>query len=146
MRSLLEFHLHTKEWGKILISRIVPHGDDSWGVFRSLEGTPWGDGIAEVPGEAFSHALHGRVMPLVRELGPEPVYLLKKIPEDWRICSAHTKCSIYQPKRCHPCSKTPDCYLPPKLSTEQVPLAAEIAMAWRNGFYVIAVVGPEFSF
>lgn len=145
MRTTLEFHLQSKEWGKLLICRIIPLGDDIWGVFRPLDGTPWGDGIVEVPGEEFSHAMHGNVMPLVRLLGPEPKFQLKRIPAPYRICATHKSCSIYQPARCQPCPKLPDCYTPPNLTQDQVSLATEIALAWRNGFHVVTVNGPEFT-
>lgn len=145
MRIFLEFSLPTREWGDVSIARVIPDGDDYWGHLSILRGTPWGDEISVVSGEDFSHALHGHATPLMRSLGRPPKIRLKRIPPEWRPCEAAKGCIAHQAHRCYPCGSVPDCYVPPMLTGEAQKLAAAVALAWRDGFYVIVVKGPEFT-
>ena len=137
---LHRFTVTGKGWPEILIARIAPQrGQDSWGEFSSLKGTPWGN-FPIVSGETLSHALHGHMQPLMNVLGKDPAARLRAIPEELRACSAKTACSLYDPNVCHPSKDMPECYSP--VGVEYI--ATEIALAWREGYYVIVVVGEEF--
>jgi len=140
----VNFALQTQEWGEVLFSRILPVGDDNWGCCRPLCGTPWGDGLVVVSGDDLSHALHGRALPLLRTLGVPPEVRLRRIPSDWRPCAGQRGCITYQQEFCQPCLKMPGCFVPPELSGEAVILASSVALAWRDGRYVIRVEGSEF--
>lgn len=146
MRVFLEFKLQTQEWGEVKLSRVVPYQDDPWGKLAPLKETPWGQGIPVVSGENFSHAMHGHAMPLMRSLGPPPKVRLKRISEAWRHCEMAKGCISHQQQKCHPCQELPDCYCPPLLKGDLQQLALHIALAWRDGFYVLVVDGPEFSY
>ena len=145
MRTFLNFELHSEEWGVVKLSRVVPSRDDIWGAVAPLRGTPWGDEIVTVNGEDLSNALHHHVVPLVRSLGVPPHVHLKRIPEEWCTCAMFDGCINYDPAKCRPCPELPDCYTPPGLGGDAELLAAHVALAWRDGRYVIAVEGDEFT-
>jgi hypothetical protein len=137
--------LDDRDQGKILLAIVVPKGEDNWGVMAPLQGTRWGDLICVVPGEAMSHALHGWATPLVRVLGPTPRDLVRKLSVTGdTTCGLSTTCAFVTPK-CVPGPKLPDCYEPPDLTGEQAQLATFLALAWREGRYVVRVEGVEFS-
>lgn len=144
-RVFLNFDLTSPEWGITRISRIIPQKDNPWGQVAPLRDTPWGKGIVIVTGEAFSHALHGNIMPLIRSLGSPPELKLKRIPEGWRTCLIAKTCLSHNAKHCHPGPKLPDCYIPPQIPLELQELTTQIAIAWRDNFYVLVVEGPEFT-
>ena len=144
--GLIEFQLDTKDWGKILITRVLPRNGDPWGCLAPVRGTPWGDLIPVVSGEVLSHALHGYATPLMRVIGSEPHGLLKKVPNEYRQCAAAKGCLLFTKKHCHPGPKLPDCYVPPGIPPEAHAEVVTVAMAWRAGRYVIVVEGAEFSF
>jgi hypothetical protein len=54
------------------------------------------------------------------------------------------ECVVFDAAQCYPCKKLPDCYAPPKLSPEAQALACAVALAWRDGYYVVVVEGEEF--
>ena len=133
------------QWGEIKILRPVPCRGDRWGVLAPLKGTPWGALISEVNGEALSHALHGRLRPLMTQIGPEPRLLLRRVPEGLRRCSLATTCPLAKAV-CHPCPKVPACYEPPGLgSSEAGAAAAMVVLAWAEGRYVIVPTDTEFG-
>ena len=135
------FTLSDTPWGTVQIIRILPREGNPWGPLGVLKDTPWGKLIPEVSGEAYSHALHGHIVPLMREIGPAPQHLLKQIPEDFRRCASAKQCLNFAAHTCHPCRKMPECYTPPGVDG----IAAPVAQAWRDGSYVVVVVGDEFS-
>ena len=47
--------------------------------------------------------------------------------------------------KCRPGQGVPDCYEPPGLEGEVAMLATTVALAWREGRYVVVVDGPEFN-
>jgi hypothetical protein len=70
---------------------------------------------------------------------------MKRIQDSWGLCAltAPGLCAGAT-KFCKPCPKLPDCYDPPGDATTQS-LMRQIAIAWRDGRYVLVTVGAEFS-
>lgn len=131
-------------YGRLEILVVIPKEDDPWGVLRPLRDTVWGSLVREVSGEALAHARHGYAAPLVRELGPDPTVLLKRIPNAEGFCGIASTCAGVT-RNCRPGLKMPDCYEAPMLSTGAAGLAWQLATAWRSGIYVVVVVGSEFN-
>jgi len=73
------FTVEHPQWGEIKILRPVPFRGDRWGVLTSLRGTPWGDLIAEVSGEALSHALRASTQDAAptHPRGPQTVFYVQ---------------------------------------------------------------------
>lgn len=126
----------------VLIARVMPKENDPWGLFAPLRGTPWESLIATVPGEAMSHALRGFLRPLLAVLGPPPDALARLLPEANRPCFQRRTCPMVSPK-CVPGPKLPDCYEADNLPPDALVPAAAVALAWRDGFRVVVVIGPE---
>ena len=140
MQGLIRLTVTTREIGDVLVLRPTPRHGDSWGVLAPLRDTDWGAYIQTIPGEIFSHALHGYTRPFVQILGPEPRALERKIPKDLGVCSEINSCVIANPKHCRPCPDLPDCYEAPAGY-----LASQVALAWREGRYVLVIEDGEFS-
>lgn len=143
---LREYRLQDATWGEILIMRpIVRDGEDSWGVLAPLRGTPWGDQLAVVSGKAISIAAHGWLSPLMDEVGPEPCHLCKLIPADLARCklAQEKTCPLAGPN-CVPGKDLPECY---EVSGEYDFTSAvlAVALAWKEGRYVVVVEGDEFG-
>lgn len=132
--------------GELRLAVVVPRGGDMWGVLAPLRGTDWEPLIRVVPGEAMAHARHGYATPLAKVLGPEPSVLSRKVPQATGLCRLATggQCAGASP-RCRPGPKLPDCYQPPGPDPRAQEMAAVVALAWRDGFYVVVVDGDEFS-
>jgi len=124
---------------------VVPRGDDIWGTLSCLQDTVWGGQIQVVPGDALSHALHGWSLPLVKVLGVPPLVRAARIPEKEGRCALYPTCLIKRP-HCRPGEKTPDCYEAPLDDLDASLRASLVALAWRDGLYVVVVEGKEHSF
>ncbi len=144
MRHFLPFTIQTTDWGPIRFARVLPTDSDPWGVVGLLKDTPWGTGISVVPGDLFSHALHGHATPLLRILGSPPETRFRHIPLGQTVCSESQGCPTFQPTICKACPKVPLCYAPPALEGLARELATEVALFWRDGVYVVVVEGNEF--
>lgn len=128
-----------------MILRPVAVDDDPWGCLTSLQGTPWGDLVSVVTGEALSHALHGYGKPLLDMLRRAPLGSAKSVPPAYRQCEQYKTC-LMAAEHCTPGPDLPDCYVPPVLETQaQKEAAALVAISWAENRYVIVVVGEEFS-
>ena len=140
-----EFTLDSVEWGQVKIMRPIPIGKDGdrWGDFAPLKGTYFEDLIPLVSGEAMSHALHGYIVPLMKEIGPVPDALMRMIPKEHRYC-AEEKCAL-RSSNCYPNPKMIECYIPPNLSFEAQMVAQMIVLAWRENRFVVVVTEGEFS-
>lgn len=140
-----QFSVQDAVHGRFELLVAVPNEDDHWGVLAPLRGTVWGAQIREVSGEAFAHARHGFLSPLMREIGPEPKHLSNRIPDiDGRcVLTAPGMCAGAGP-HCRPGKKLPDCYEPPGPVETQL-LMLRVAVAWRDGVYVVVVAGSEFA-
>ena len=140
--------------GRIDILRPIPRerrdGDtlmvDPWGDLAPLRLVPeFAQLIPVVDGESFSHALHGRMRPLMEQIGPEPKHQLIRIPPPHNQCSlANDGCIMFDAKRCHPRSKKlPECWWP--LGEEDARRAmSTVTLAWMENRYVLVVEGDEF--
>lgn len=143
--NLIRFTLSTREFGNILVLRPQPRRGRPWGDLETLKDTPWGALLPVVSGEALSHALHGHAKPLMAEIGTPPVGLCKKVPEGFRKCSMLATCPMASEKNCQPGPKLPDCYSPPGVDAEAREAVVAVALAWKEGRYVVIVEGDEFS-
>lgn len=136
-----------KQWGTLKFLRpIVAEGEDPWGELAVLKETPYEKLIPVIPGEVFSHAQHGYLPPLFKVLGPEPKALSRLLPKEYRKCKLAKTCLMFREKECLPGPSLPDCFEPPGLENPAaVPIAAMVALAWKEGRYVVVVEGAEFS-
>lgn len=142
--NVQRYTLATRDYGSFKILRPVPRHGDPWGDLAPLKGTPWEPLVPVVSGEVFSHALHGYAKPLMGVIGPTPGALLRKVPDEVRLCSLRDECVMYLPERCHPCKKLPECYRPDGPGEARLP-ASVVALAWAEDRYVVVVQGAEFS-
>ncbi len=143
--NVVRFALDSKEWGRVLLLRPIPRGDNIWGDLAPLQGTPWGDLLPTVTGEALSHALHGHIMPLMRQLGTPPRGLNQKVPSGYRWCDMRDNGCLIASSHCQPGPKLPACFVPPEVPPEAKMAVTVVALAWAEGRYVILVEGPEFA-
>lgn len=144
MLDLIRLTLATDHWGQVLVMRPIPRQGNSWGCLEPLRETEWGKLIPVVSGEAFSHAMHGYATPLMNQIGPKPHALLRMVPKPYRVCLMIKTCPLAT-EHCHPSPKLPDCYDPPGLEGSSPLLASQVAIAWKEGRYVVVVEGDEFS-
>jgi len=142
--GLKYLRLDDAQQGEILLGIPVPHTDDPWGALAPLRGTVWADQIPVVKGSVMSDAMHGWATGLMRVIGPEPKYLLGRITEAEGRCSLVHECAMVTP-HCYPCQKLPDCYEAPLSTPDASHVAALVAMAWKEGRYIVVVEGREWS-
>ena len=135
---LVEFRLTNTQWGDVLFMRPIPRDGDPWGVLRCLEGTSWYDHIPVIPKQLYETALYGDIMPMMRVIGPPPRGICKKFPSDEGLCAAHHYCTIAT-QHCVPGPKLPDCFEPPLLEGDTKHIARVVALAWKEGRYVIVI-------
>ncbi len=135
--GLREVNLTDAEQGKILLLVALALDGDPWGRLAPLRGTPWEAQIQIVSGEAYSHALHGWATPLMREMGPPPLVRAARIPVEVGQCVLYGPC-LGSSSFCRPAKKLPSCYEAP------IEIASRVALAWREGRYVVVVQGAEF--
>jgi len=127
-------------WKNIKLMIAVPRDGDIWGALAPLKETSWESLITVVSGEDLSHALHGWTVPLMRNIGIDPEKRGARVAEFW--CALRKGCAGAD-GHCHTGSgKLPSCYEPIGVPA----VAAEVALAWQDGWYVLVVEGPEFSF
>ena len=132
--------------------------DLPWGEYEILKNTSWEQGITEVSGESFSHALHGWLVPLKRELGRKPEVSASRITDEEGSCSLHGACVGWNAAFCRPSGKAPDntkesgpprCYEAPVIREDpqgrQQALKNRLAFAWKEGRHSVVVVGSEFN-
>lgn len=142
MPDFYYFELQDKDWN-VKIARVPPQGGDPWGPLAFIRGTPWECVVRVVSGEAFSHATHGYLTPLMREIGDPPFHQFR------RMADGEKTCKLKQAKQCGmagdecvPCKTTPTCYRPP-VQGDWPALAAAVE-AWKLGYYVVVVEGEGF--
>ena len=143
----------------LLLIEIVPEDADHWGTLESLRGTSWEHGVKVLTAEALSHALHGRFLPLLRELGRDPRASGRRVKSEEGVCSQIKTCMTADKALCRPGGSKGkgrrlkhgplDCYEPP-LSEDTPSQIAEVfvrvALAWREGRYTVVVRGDGFNF
>lgn len=134
--------LNDREQGSVLLSVAIPRTDDPWGVASVLRGTPWEVLVRTVEGAALSHAVHGYATPLVRQLGPHPHAVSRRVRTPCALTEGG-QCVGASPA-CVPGPKVPDCYEPPDLPLEVASVVTTVLVDMRAGRYVVAVSGSEF--
>lgn len=144
-----EFKIAAAPWGQIPVMRPVHKDGDPWGDFACLKGTLWEKYIRVVSGDALSQALHGRMGPLLVEIGPDPRLTLKLMAKEGQEalrCRQVKECLMVR-DTCTPGKKVPQCYEPPGLPPGQITQAAGIvARAWSAGQFFLVVIGGEYSY
>ena len=143
--DILRFTLQTKEWGDVKIARPISKPDLPWGCLEPIRETSVGKLIPIVTGDVLSHALQGHITPLMRQIGPEPKYLMRQIPAGQRLCANIKTCITADKTNCYPCKEMPDCFQMFGVSPEADPWITQVLLAWREGYYVIVAEGAEFS-
>lgn len=150
MKDLREITLTTDNQGEVLLLVTVATKEARWGAFEGLRGTSWQKGITEVSGAAMSHALHGYVHPLVRELGRPPRANGKHVNDAEGACALHQGCIGWDTGHCRPGGKAkkdqlgpPGCYEAPIMGASLI--ATRVCLAWKEGRHTIVVTSPEFS-
>jgi hypothetical protein len=136
--------LDDPDQGEILLMVPIPHDGDPWGSLAVLRGTIWESLITVVTGAAMSDAMHGWATGLVRTIGIQPKYRRKRVSDDDGLCKLYEDCALAT-IHCHPRDQFPDCYEAPLDDPEAAMMAAQVAMAWREGRYVVVVEGKEWS-
>lgn len=144
--KLRTFKLPSQDYGDVYVAPVPIAEDGSWGVLEPLRGTVWGALIPTVPGEAMAEARHGRSKPLMQVIGRPPHALMKMASKVPQTCRQQKECGSFRQKDCQPGQKLPDCYEPPNLPEDATSIARLVALAWRDGIYVVLVEGKEFSF
>lgn len=149
MSSVLYMFVAEGQGIRILLARPVLDdvGGDPWGRLAPLREDPaWRNLIPEVSAEALSHALHGYVLPLLRESVREPLSSLRAAQKSWPhagACQERNACAAYAPATCRPLGRPPACYVPPSLPAGAA-AAREVVHAWASGHRVLVPVGKEF--
>lgn len=144
-----------KETEKFLFLTTEATDEAPWGEFEPLRGTSWAQGIGVVSGETMSHALHGFLQPLLRELGRSPHASGRRVLQKEGECGARAGCPTWAADLCRPGGRgtrkgvvgPPVCYEPPlaKGSTEaQIKLFQRVALAWKEDRYTIVIEGEGF--
>lgn len=145
MDGLREVRVDCPEQGVVKLMWPIPRRGDPWGVLAPLKGTAWEPLIRVVSGDVVSHALHGWATPLMRVIGPSPRHVPRLLSEESGRCSMFRTC-VAAGVNCRPGHpKLPDCYEAPGLDGRGPLLASRVALAWREGFYVLVVEGAEFN-
>jgi hypothetical protein len=143
----------------LLLVEIVPEDAEHWGALESLRGTSWEHGVKVIPAEALSHALHGRILPLLRALGRDPRASGRRVAFEEGMCSQINTCLTADRGLCRPGGSKgknrklqhgpPDCYEAPL--SEETPMGGaevfqRVSMAWREGRHTVVVRGDGFNF
>jgi hypothetical protein len=146
MTTLVPVHLEVGEWGPLRILRALPRIEDAWGCLAVLRGTYWEKVFCVVPGEVFSHALHGHFWPFLKLLGREPEVLCRLLPKE-AVCARFQdkSCPLRDAKKCRPGTELPTCYQIAGLSSEAALVAYEVARGLSEGFYIVITKGKTFS-
>lgn len=138
---------------------LPPVQDFLWGALESLRGTSWEAGVRVVPAAVLDHALHGRLTPLLRELGRDPKASARRVALEEGECALKGGCLGWTPSLCRPGGAEgkgrrrkegpPDCYAPPLSDgtpVEVLEVFQRVAFAWREGRHVVVVYGTGFNF
>lgn len=121
----------------------------TWGDFEPLRGTTWASGISEVKAESLSHAMHGWVNPLQKELGRAPKSSANKVSATEGRCHLAGECLGWDPNLCRPGGQKPHKKEQGPPGCYEAPLGngifEKVAQAWKSGTYTIVCIGEEFS-
>ncbi len=127
---------------------------ESWGDLEPLHKTSWEAGVEFVTAESMSHALHGHIMPLLRELGRDPRSSARRVTPEEGLCTLQKDCISWRPELCRPGGSRgreegpPACYDPPLESGTNLDLRnlfRSVAQAWKEGRHTVVVLGDGFN-
>lgn len=140
-----------------LLVEFVPEDASDWGVLEYLRGTTWEAGVKEIDPMVFSHAMHGRLGPLLESLGRPTVHSARRVSEAEGLCSLHDCCIKAEKSFCRPGSEVgkgwrrvvgpPECYQPPIEHENPVVYETFLAVsnAWKEGRHVVVVKEGGFN-
>lgn len=141
MKGLAVTKLPDPRWGEPRVARAIGTDTDPWGVLSVLRETPWEKLIVVVSRHALDQALRGHATPLMRELGPPPSALARRLPVAHAACKDKDSCASATPK-CLPGPEMPECWtgggFPPGPASE---VASTVARLWKEGVPVVVVNG-----
>lgn len=146
---LKELDLKDPTQGVIRLLITTSTDEAPWGDLEPLRGTSWAVGVTEIKGESLSHALHGWITPLQREMGRSPKVSATRITVAEGRCSLCAECLGWDPNVCRPGGKKPNkkeigppaCYESPMKN----PVFDRVAAAWKEDRHTVVVIGSEFS-
>ncbi len=131
-------HITDKSYGNPKIARILQRDDqDSWGEYKSLEGTEFGDLIGVVGEDDIDRAMRGDAKAIMNRGLREPKGCLKKLKIN-SVCGDKGECLAYDDAKCDfKLRGCPDCFV-----VEGYKSGAEknLIDAWRKGYMVVRVI------
>lgn len=147
---------HKAQVIKLLVT-YVDENDTDWGEFELFRGTSWENVVCTVSGSSYSHALHGMVDPLLRELGREPSASLRKIIPEEGECGLKNGCALWDRNYCRPGGKKgsgrslvwgpPNCYdVPINGDLKVKEIFYTVLQSLKSGHYVVVVKGGGFNY
>lgn len=136
-------------WPPINVIRIIPREGKAWGHYHELASKPWAAMVQEVSGEAYSHALHGWLVPLAREMGNPPAARVRRLPREYRWCalSSPRGLCISAGSNCRICGNMPECFTPRDAGEEGGDLLQFVRvtiLGIKEVRHALVVVGSEF--
>lgn len=129
-------------------------GEEDWGELEPFRGSSWAHGVTVVTAESMSHALHGMLLPLLRELGRDPRASAKRVSDAEGQCGNLEACPIANKYLCRPGGRKrrehgpPGCYEPPLETGTPVELRDlfyKVSQAWKDGRHTVVIVGEGFN-
>ena len=140
---------------KVLLLVTLSDAGENWAELEPLRGTSWEAGVEVISAEAYSEALHGRILPLQKALGRDPRASARRVSAEEGECLLQDSCIGWDRKRCRPGGRgkrkkdpsPPECWEAPLVgaSPELSLLFREVAMAWRAGRHTCVIVGGGFN-
>lgn len=126
-----------KSYGNPKIARILQRDDqDSWGEYKTLEGTEFGDLIGVVSEVDLDRAMRGDASALMRSGLREPKGCLKKLKVE-SVCGDSKTCLAYEDGKCDfKLRNCPDCFVVKGHSVVE----KNLIDAWRKGYMVVRVL------
>ena len=127
-----------KTYGNPKIARILQRDNqDSWGEYKTLEGTEFGDLIGVVEESDIDRAMRGDASALMKRGGVrDPKGCLKKLKVN-SICGDNKTCLAYEEDKCDfKLRNCPDCFVVDGHSVVE----KNLIDAWRKGYMVVRVL------
>lgn len=139
MQGFVQEILPDPTWGNPRMARVIPKGDNAWGILESLRNQhPWCEYIPVIPVGIYDQAVRGYATPLMKMIGLAPHACSRKITGEDAVCKIRKKCVNAGPD-CHPGPNMPECWEAPLVDFYASSTASSIARLWREGIYVLVV-------
>jgi hypothetical protein len=131
-------HITDKSYGNPKIARILQRDEhDSWGEYKTLEGTEIGDLIGVVKEFDVDRAMRGDASGVMKSGVREPKGCLKKIKRN-SVCEDSKTCLAYDDSKCDfKLRGCPDCFV---VGGDLGELEKRVIDAWRKGYMVVRVI------